>query len=63
MKNLIFVFALVVMVGLVGCATTGKGQRASTEGSKVSQEVSQGNLQQMTISCFGFCSIKKENSK
>jgi hypothetical protein len=58
-KNFIFVFVLVAMVGLVGCATPGKGQRASTGGVKLNQ----GNLQEMNITCFGYCSVRKDNSK
>ena len=59
MKNFICVFALVAMVGLVGCATSGKGQRGSTEGSQLSPA----HLQEMNITCWGYCSLSKDNSK
>jgi hypothetical protein len=58
-KNFICVFALVVMVGLVGCAGIGKGKKASTGGSQLSPA----HLQEMNITCWGFCSISKDNSK
>ena len=58
-KNFICVFALVAMVGLVGCATSGKGQRGSTGGSQLSPA----HLQEMNITCWGYCSLSKDNSK
>ena len=66
-KNFICVFALVAMVGLVGCATSGKGKRGSTVGSTVGStggsQLSPAHLQEMNITCWGFCSISKDNSK
>ena len=59
MKNFICVFALVAMVGLVGCAGIGKGKKGSAGGSNLSPA----HLQEMNITCWGFCSISKDNSK
>ena len=50
---------LVAMVGLAGCAGFGKGKKASTGGSQLSPA----HLQEMNITCWGFCSISKGNSK
>ena len=58
MKNFICVFALVAIVGLVGCAT-GKSQK----GSAGESQLSEADLQKMSIICWGFCSISKDNSK
>ena len=62
MKNFIRVFTLVVMVvGLVGCAGLGKG-KGSSAGAGESQ-LGKGAFQKMNVTCMGFCSIDKGNSK
>ena len=63
MKNFICVFALVAMVGLAGCAGIGKGKKGSTGGSTGGSNLSPAHLQEMNITCWGFCSISKGNSK
>ena len=61
MKNFICVFTLVAMVGLVGCAgLMGKGKGASSPGES---QLGKGAFQKMDVTCFGFCSIAKGNSK
>ena len=57
MKNFICVFALVAMVGLAGCAGIGKGK-----GDGESQ-LGKGAFQKMDVTCWGFCSISRGNSK
>ena len=60
MKNFICVFTLVAMVGLVGCAgLLGKGKGGSAEESQLGK----GAFQKMSVTCWGFCSIDKGNSK
>ena len=63
-KNFICVFALVAMVGLAGCAGIGKGKTGSA-GSPAAGEsqLGKGAFQKMTVTCWGFCSIDKGNSK
>ena len=56
MKNFICVFALVAMVGLAGCAGIGKGKAGESQLGK-------GAFQKMDVTCWGFCSITKGNSK
>ena len=58
-KNFICVFALVAMVGLAGCAGIGKGKGGSAGESKLGK----GAFQKMNVTCWGFCSIDKGNSK
>ena len=60
-KNFICVFALVAMVGLAGCAGIGKG-KGGPAGPAESQ-LGKGAFQKMTVTCWGFCSIDKGNSK
>ncbi len=60
MKKFIYVFTLVAMVGLVGCAGIGKGKGASAAGES---QLGKGAFQKMDVTCFGFCSIAKGNSK
>ena len=55
-KNFICVFALVAMVGLAGCAGLGKG-------NKDESKLGKGAFQKMSVTCWGFCSIDKGNSK
>ena len=55
-KNFICVFALVAMVGLAGCAGIGKGKAGESQLGK-------GAFQKMDVTCWGFCSISKGNSK
>ena len=57
MKNFICVFTLVAMVGLVGCAGIGKG------GSAGESQLGKGAFQKMSVTCWGFCSIDRGNSK
>ena len=61
-KNFICMFALVAMVGLVGCAGMGKGKLAKGERAGESQ-LGKGAFQKMDVTCWGFCSISKGNSK
>jgi len=58
-KNFICVFALVAMVGLAGCAGIGKGKA----GSAGESQLGKGAFQKMDVTCWGFCSITKGNSK
>ena len=58
-KNFICVFALVVMVGLAGCAGMGKNKA----GSAGESQLGKGAFQKMDVTCWGFCSISKGNSK
>jgi len=58
-KNFICVFTLVAMVGLVGCAGLGKGKGGSAEESQLGK----GAFQKMSVTCWGFCTIDKGNSK
>ena len=51
-KNFICVFALVAMVGLVGCATTGGGAGGSAGESK--SKLSEADLQRMGITHGGY---------
>ena len=60
-KNFICVFALVAMVGLAGCAGIGKG-KGGPAGPAESQ-LGKGAFQKMDVTCWGFCSISKGNSK
>ena len=61
MKKFIYVFTLVAMVGLVGCAGIfGKGKGASAAGES---QLGKGAFQKMDVTCWGFCSIAKGNSK
>ena len=60
MKNFICVFALVAIIGLVGCAGIGKGKGASATGES---QLGKGAFQKMDVTCWGFCSIAKGNSK
>ena len=60
MKNFICVFALVAIIGLVGCAGIGKGKGASAAGES---QLGKGAFQKMDVTCWGFCSIAKGNSK
>ena len=62
MKNFICVFALVAMVGLAGCAGIGKG-KAGSAGSAGESQLGKGAFQKMNVTCWGFCSIDKGNSK
>ena len=59
MKNFICVFVLVAMVGLAGCAGVGK----SKVGSAGESQLGKGAFQKMNVTCWGFCSIDKGNSK
>ena len=60
-KNFICVFALVAMVGLAGCAGIGKGK--GKVGSTEESQLGKGAFQKMDVTCWGFCSISKGNSK
>ncbi len=65
-KNFICVFALVAMVGLAGCAGFGKkggSVGGPAGGSAGESQLSEADLQKMSIICWGFCSISKDNSK
>ena len=59
MKKFIYVFTLVAMVGLVGCAGL-KGKGASAAGES---QLGKGAFQKMNVTCWGFCTIDKGNSK
>ncbi len=61
MKNFICVFTLVALVGLVGCAGIGKGKGVSTDARE--SQLGKGAFQKMKVTCWGFCSIDKGNSK
>ncbi len=61
MKNFICMFTLVAMVGLVGCAGIGKSKGASAGAGE--SQLGKGAFQKMNVTCFGFCSIDKGNSK
>ena len=61
MKNFICVFTLVVMVGLAGCAAFGKGKVGSPSAGE--SQLGKGAFQKMDVTCWGFCSISKGNSK
>ena len=61
MKNFICMFTLVAMVGLVGCAGIGKGKGASAGAGE--SQLGKGAFQKMSVTCWGFCSIDKGNSK
>ena len=60
-KNFICVFALVAMVGLAGCAGLGKGKGGP--GPAGESQLGKGAFQKMDVTCWGFCSISKGNSK
>ena len=62
MKNFICVFALVAMVGLGGCAGLGK-KGGSVGGPAGESQLGKGAFQKMSVTCWGFCSIDKGNSK
>ena len=59
MKNFICVFTLVAMVGLVGCA----GLLKKGQGGTPESQLGKGAFQKMDVTCWGFCSISKGNSK
>ena len=59
MKNFICVFIFVAMATFVGCATTG----GSAGGSAGESQLGKGAFQKMNVTCWGFCSIDKGNSK
>ena len=62
MKNFICLFTLVAMVGLVGCAgLLGKGKGASAGAGE--SQLGKGAFQKMNVTCWGFCTIDKGNSK
>ena len=61
MKKFFRVFTLVAMVvGLVGCAGL-KGKGASHAAGE--SQLGKGAFQKMEVTCWGFCSIAKGNSK
>ena len=61
MKNFIYVFTLVAMVGLVGCAgLLGKSKWSKDPGES---QLGKGAFQKMTVTCWGFCAIDKGTSK
>ena len=63
-KNFICVFALVAMVGLAGCAGIGKSKVGSAGSpSDGESQLGKGAFQKMDVTCWGFCSITKGNSK
>ena len=65
-KNFICVFALVAMVGLAGCAGLGKkggSVGGPAGGSAGESQLGKGAFQKMSVTCWGFCSIDKGNSK
>jgi len=63
-KNFICVFALVAMVGLAGCAGIGKGKVGSAGSPSAGEsQLGKGAFQKMSVTCWGFCSIDKGNSK
>lgn len=61
MKNFICVLVLVAMVGLVGCA----GLLGKLKGGPPPEEskLGKGAFQKMNVTCWGFCTIDKGNSK
>jgi len=59
-KNFICVFALVAIFGLLGCAGL-KGKGASHAAGE--SQLGKGAFQKMEVTCWGFCSIAKGNSK
>ena len=61
MKNFICLFTLVAMVGLVGCAGIDK---ALGDSDLVGEsQLGKGAFQKMNVTCWGFCTIDKGNSK
>ena len=57
-------FALVAMGGLAGCAGIGKGKVGSAGSPSAGEsQLGKGAFQKMTVTCWGFCSIDKGNSK
>ena len=62
MKNFICVLVLVAMVGLVGCAGLHQDKRNWQETPEESK-LGKGAFQKMNVTCWGFCTIDKGNSK
>ena len=62
MKNFIYVFTLVAMVGLVACAGRPLDKWADGRAPEESQ-LGKGAFQKMNITCWGFCTLDKGTSK
>tara|TARA_B100000586_G_scaffold151694_1_gene110188 strand:- start:462 stop:665 length:204 start_codon:yes stop_codon:yes gene_type:complete len=61
-KNFICVLVLVAMVGLVACAGRPLDKWADGRAPEESK-LGKGAFQKMNVTCWGFCSISKGNSK
>ena len=61
-KNFICVLVLVAMVGLVACAGRPLDKWADGRAPEESK-LGKGAFQKMNVTCWGFCTIDKGNSK